>query len=98
MNIPFDICANNHKGNENSQLANLATDKEKDIERILKFMRSRPDKKTYVKEIIRELGLKHQTASARLSDLKTMGKICAAKERREGCGVVQLVPVQEALW
>lgn len=98
MNIPFDICANYHKGNENSQLANLATDKEKDIERILKFMRSRPGQKTYVKELIRELGMLHQTASARLSDLKKMGKARNTNEKVQGCGVVELVPVQEKLW
>lgn len=98
MNIPFDICANNHKGNEHSQLANLVTDKEKDIERILKFMRSRPDKKTYVKELIRELGMLHQTASARLSDLKKMGMARNTNEKVQNCGVVELVPVQEKLW
>jgi len=89
MNIPFDVCANNHKGNPNSVDANRRTNKENDILRIINFMRAR--KRTYVKEIIRELGLKHQTASARLSDLKANGIIRETGEKVERCGVVELV-------
>lgn len=94
---PFDVCANYHKGNENSKQANLRTNKAKDTEKILNFVR-RNGGRTYVKEIIRELGLKHQTASARLSDLKANGTLRDTGLRAEGCGVVEIVPVQEKLF
>lgn len=97
---PFDVCSSYHGGNEVSREANLRTNKESDIERILAFMRTRPGTKTWVKEVIRELGGSHQTLSARLSDLKAAGVIEVVEgERREKCGVVRLVerePVQVA--
>ena len=100
--IPHDVCANNHGGNAESIAANLRTNKAADREAILQFMSERPGRESYVKEIIRELGLKHQTASARLSDLKAEGAIEPVKGKRlEGCGVVRIVPrepVQESLF
>lgn len=102
MAAPFDVCARNHGGNEMSRAANLRTNKEGDRAKILAFMARRPGKRTYVKEVIRELGLQHQTASARLTDLKAEGSIEVVKgERKEGCGVVRLVerePVQVGLF
>lgn len=98
MKTPFDVCANNHGGNEMSVEANLRTNKEADIQKILVFMRSQPGQKTYVKEVIRNLGLKHQTASARLSDLKAAKIIEPTNERAEGCGVVRLVEAQGSLF
>lgn len=100
--MPFDVCANNHGGNEESRAANRRTNKEVDRARILDFMATRPGKEAHVKELIRELDLKHQTASARLSDLKAAGVIVPVKnKRREGCGVVRLAepePVQQGLF
>lgn len=98
MKMPFDVCANNHGGNQMSREANLRTDKQADINKILAFMRSRPGHKTYVKEVIRELGLKHQTASARLSDLKAAKIIEATNERAENCGVVRIAEGQLSLF
>ncbi len=86
-----DITANYHGGNAESQAANVkaAPHKHVDRQRILEFMR-RNGNETYVKEIIRELDMKHQTASARLSDLKADAQVVVTGEKREGCGVVRL--------
>jgi hypothetical protein len=98
---PFDVCSNNHGGNAESRAANLTTNKEADRQKIIDFMLSRPHRSTWVKEVIRELGLPHQTASARLSDMKADGTIEPTGEKREKCGVVRLVatePVQTELF
>jgi DNA-binding MarR family transcriptional regulator len=99
VDIPFDVCAGNHGGNAESRAANLKTDKATDLRRILDFMETRPGTETYVKEIIAALGIKHQTASARLTDLKAAGKIEVVPGKRiEGCGVVRLVRGQGRLF
>lgn len=96
--IPFDVCASNHGGNAESRAANLRTNKATDCTRILDFMATRPGGETYVKEIIAALGMKHQTASARLTDLKAAKKIEPTGKREEGCGVVRLVKGQQRLF
>lgn len=88
----FDITARKHRGAETSREANLRTNKREAFERIEKFIRTRPFFESYLNEVVRETGMPVQTASARLSDLKAMGRIEVVKgERRENCGVVRLV-------
>lgn len=89
---PFDVTAGKHHGAETSREANLRTNKREAFERIEKFMRTRPFFESHLKEIVRETGMPVQTTSARLSDLKAMGRIEVVKgERRENCGVVRLI-------
>jgi len=95
LSIPFDVCARYHGGNAESVEANKRVDKQQCITRILAFMASKADRSTYVKEIIRELNMKHQTASARLTELKADGVVIplvkdGQRVKREHCGVVVL--------
>lgn len=100
MTVFNDITRNYHGGNEVSDDARKSIEHRvgADRTRILAFMRSKPDNATWVKEVIRELGLTHQTASARLSELKADGAIeewrdATGKQRRmEKCGMVRIVP------
>ena len=92
--LPFDICANYHHGDQFSKAANLRTDKHGDIARILAFMRANDH--VWVKLLIRSLGMKHQTASARLTDLKALHRIepvileNGKHMKQENCGVWRL--------
>lgn len=84
----FDIIANRHKGEPHSVAANLRTNKSKDRHRILAFIRQAGTATT--KEIVRGLGMLHQTASARRSDLLAEGAIEKTGETREHSGVVRI--------
>lgn len=93
-----DITANNHGGDQFSQAAfeRIEPHTATIDERIVEFMKSKPDKQTWVKEVRRALGMEHQTASASLSRLKTADRIGlvangdGTDKRKEGCGVLQL--------
>lgn len=53
---------------------------------------------SYLKEVVRELDIPIQTASARLADLKQQKLIEVIGDRREGCGVVRAVKGQGELF
>lgn len=94
MNIQtplFDICSHNHKGNAASITANELVEPSKQAmkEKIIDLAKSH-GRKTWVKQVIAELGYKHQTASARLSELKKAGIFVETNERRERCTVLAL--------
>ena len=87
-----DICRNRHGGNENSELANLSIHSRKQIDRarILSYAEVMGNFGITVKEVIKALDLKHQTASARMSELKAEKDLvpkCDPNIRRDGCGV-----------
>lgn len=88
----IDITNNFHQNNSNSRAANIATapNKQRDKQTIIKFI-AQNGGKSYVKEIIRATGLLHQTASARLTELKAADVLVETGERAEKCGVVKLV-------
>lgn len=103
LRLPFDVCANNHGGNEVSIDANKKLDKKAVIAKIIAFMQTRPRSESYVKEIIDGIGIPHQTTSARLSDMKAAGliepvKVNGKQLRVDGCGVVRLIPKQSTLF
>lgn len=67
-----DICRNYHRGNKNSTDANefVQPTKKAMQERILDYITSRGKVGATCQEVERDLGLKHQTASARMAELK----------------------------
>lgn len=69
-----DICAGYHGGNEFSTEAHesVAFDKKRQSRLILDFLR---DRNAICEEVEHALGMKHQTASARISELKKAGLI-----------------------
>ena len=81
----WDICENNHGGNENSVAANKVTRKGMDSLKILRYLGSIPD--ATCEEVEIALQMKHQTCSARFSDLKLEQAITATDKRptRSGC-------------
>jgi len=90
-----DICQSRHRGNPESVAANERVDwfKKNDCLRIreyLKFWGPRT-----CKELEVEMRMKHQTASARLSELKADGWVVKTGKRREGAAEVRAVTQQE---
>lgn len=91
--IEPDICRNYHKGNEESEQANLSTDKDRDRRRILRHLEA---KDATCDELEVALDMRHQTCSARLAELKKNGLVIVTGERRAtrtGCkaAVVKLI-------
>lgn len=70
-----DICRNNHGGNPESEAANVVTNKERDRGRVIEFISSRGLYGTTCDSLEQRLGISHQTASARCSDLLKDGII-----------------------
>lgn len=83
----FDICARNHGGNTESITAHerTRTNKLRDRGRILDMLRK--DGPMTCDEVEQHLGMSHQTASARMSEMKMSGHIkpCGKKPTRTGC-------------
>ncbi len=73
----LDICENYHEGNANSRAANkfVAPKKVAMQRQIMDYITSRGRLGATCQEAERDLGLKHQTASARFSELKKEHKI-----------------------
>lgn len=70
---PDDICRNYHGGNPESEIANTRTRKAHDIDRILAYLRAHAD--ATCDEVEVALGMSHQTASARLAEMKRAGQV-----------------------
>lgn len=85
-----DITARNHKGSATSRDANkrIAPSKAKIRNAIVEYART-VDSLT-VKDVRKALNLEHQTASARLTELKRDKVLVLTDETREGCGVLKL--------
>jgi len=88
-----DICQNFHKGNRESFAAHAKIESSSEAMRWEIWKRIKDSTGMICEEIERELGLKHQTASARISELKRDGLISpkivsGVKQRRptsSGC-------------
>lgn len=85
----FDITRNYHGGNANSEAANDAVAPKKFgmREKILFYLKFHPEGKT-CEQIEQELGMKHQSASARISELKMMQKIKVIGQAKTESGVI----------
>jgi predicted HTH transcriptional regulator len=84
----FDICANKHGGNPQSVEANeIITFLKKPMRNKIYDLISISPHPLSCEEIEEILTLYHQTASARISELKRAGKIMQVglKENRSGC-------------
>ena len=79
-----DICQHRHCGNPQSEAANRITNKSRDRARILAHLATVPDATCDEVEIA--LGIGHQTASARFSELKATGEIQPTERRRTRSG------------
>jgi hypothetical protein len=79
-----DICQRHHGGNAESVAAHLCTDKERDTKRILGHLRSVGEATCDEVEIA--LNIKHQTASARMSEMNRDGMIVPGHRRRTSSG------------
>jgi hypothetical protein len=89
-----DVCQNNHGGNALSIAAHDSIEPTKLALQlyVLDFIRARP---STCDEIERLTGLKHQTASARFTELKAAGLIRAVGKRPTSSG--RLAAVYEAV-
>lgn len=87
MNTNTDICANRHGGNQQSELANARTNKQRDAEEILGLMEFGKSQDYTCQEASDILGMPYTTASARFSDLKRAGLIepTTRRKTRSGC-------------
>ena len=65
-----DICANRHGGNENSVAAHKSTNAARDRARILAFIEQAGERGATCHEVVKGLDIKHQTASARIAELR----------------------------
>ena len=74
----YDICANRHGGNPESAAANERTQKERDRKRVLWAIVNAGARGATCDELERTLTLKHQTCSARCSELLRDGMISRA--------------------
>ncbi len=92
FNDYIDITSNYHNSNPASNAANVkvAPNKRAMKHHILALAKQHGGK-TWVKQVIAELGFKHQTASARLTELKAAGMLVPTNERVEGCTVLEIV-------
>lgn len=77
----FDICARRHKGNPESAAAHASIINRKKAmsSAILEVCRRRP---STCDEVEVELGILHQTAGARIAELKAIGLLIDTKDRR----------------
>lgn len=77
-----DITANYHRGNQYSAAAHdsIKPRKQQDISRILVVLYAHPNGLT-CEEVEFLLGMKHQTCSARFTDMKKMGWIIQCGKR-----------------
>lgn len=80
LDLRDDVCKNNHKGSEESEAAHRVTNKERDAKAILTYLATVKD--ATCDEIEVALNLRHQTASARWSDLKKAGMLVATTQRK----------------
>jgi predicted transcriptional regulator len=78
-----DICSTYHKGNTESREAHASIERVKEAMRlkIIGRLKEVPSGRT-CDEIETDLGLRHQTASARISELLAVGRIIRTKIRR----------------
>lgn len=85
----FDITENFHHGNANSIAANrfIAPKKKSLCQQIEDYITSRGRMGATCQEVERDLNLKHQTASARVSELKKSNRIFwnGLKRAEPGC-------------
>lgn len=83
-----DICRKNHKGNPFSTQAHktLVDAKKAILKQILDFVLSRGPHGATCEEIEELLGLSHQTASARCAELKALGAVRVAGQRKTKSG------------
>lgn len=93
----FDICANNHGGNENSTEARRNTNADVDRKRILAFIQAQGSEGATCDEIEQALSLPHQTASARCTDLKVRRLVRENGKRltRRGSSASVLVAISQ---
>lgn len=82
----FDICENNHGGNPESYAARSSLNSSEIRRRVLGFIQARGPQGATSDEIEQALGLSHQTASARCSELKAEGKVCVVGSRKTRSG------------
>ena len=71
----FDICANNHGGNLNSKQARQVTNAAADRSKILAAIQAAGADGRTCDELEAQLGLSHQSCSARCSELKRSGAV-----------------------
>lgn len=92
--FPEDVCAKNHHDNPNSRTAFdvILPDLSKLQELVLSYcLVAREHNGTVtVKTVRADLNMQHQTASARLTELKMMELIATTERRHDGCGVVEI--------
>lgn len=92
--LPEDVCAGFHGDNPESRAAfdALLPDLGHLQERVLNFMDQEFEKGTRVtvKTVRWVLNMEHQTASARLTELKKMELVEPTKARHEGCAVLRI--------
>lgn len=97
-----DITRNRHKGAITSELANIRVSsiKQRDREKILAFANFIGSYGITLKEVVKELDIPIQSASARLSELKAevLLEPKKTKERREGCAVLVCAKPQGSLF
>lgn len=80
----FDLCENNHGGNAESEAVfeSLKPDLSRLRLKVFRFIESRTWQGATVDEIEMALGMSHQTASARASELKATGQVVDSTVRR----------------
>lgn len=78
----WDVCENHHGGNPRSVEARQSTNVKRDRDRILEWVAKRGTYGAICYEVEVALGMRHQTASPRFSDLKDDGSIVANGEQR----------------
>lgn len=86
-----DVCRNKHGGQDTSEEANARIHSRKEIDRarILKLRDARGQHGLTLHEVMGALGMKAQTASARLAELKADEELEQRnKDRRDGCAVL----------
>lgn len=71
----FDICEGNHGGNVNSKQARQRTNAAADRRRILAAIQAAGHEGKTCDELEAQLGLSHQSCSARCSELKRSGAV-----------------------
>ena len=84
----FDVCRNNHGGNENSEAANnaIAGAKISLRNQILNYIRKQGGRGATCEEIEQALNMSHQTVSARCSELKARKLIISMGKRETSSG------------
>lgn len=70
LNLEGDITFRKSRGHENSMAAHKKTDKQRDCERVLDFLRSRGWEGATCEELSKALDMPYQTASGRCAELK----------------------------